>query len=198
MERRRRRAVRAVVQDASADAAVAAGASLAERSGGLKDPWQDEEPPSSVDASADETSDPAESGRAQPAGGPEPLVRERRDPKRARSLAHQGMAAYEAGNYAQATLSFERALAQNPSDKIALIGMRDTYFDKGDYGRSSRYGRRVVRLAPRSAAHRLRLGDAYFKVGRNRQAEKEYQKALEYGDERARSRLKLVRRRLGE
>jgi tetratricopeptide (TPR) repeat protein/tRNA A-37 threonylcarbamoyl transferase component Bud32 len=164
--------------------------------GKIRDPWEgeerdepevEEEPPVSADG-----------GPRGPGGGPEPIVREKRDPKRARSLAQQGMKAYKSGNYSQATLLFEQALAKNPNDKVALQGMRDAYFDKGDYGRATRYGRQVVKLVPNAPNHRIRLGDAYFKVGRNSQAEKEYKKALELGDRRAKERLELVHRRLGK
>jgi tetratricopeptide (TPR) repeat protein len=172
---------------------------------GQPKPARSSEAGAPADAATAEPAEPAESAAAQDArvtsrssATYEPLVREQRDPKRARSLAREGMVAFRRGDYAQATLLFDQALAKNPNDQLALTGMRDAYFDSGDYGRASRYGRTLVNLSPRDPDHRLRLGDAYFKVGRNGQAEKEYKKALELGDTRAKERLERVRLRLGK
>ena len=73
-----------------------------------------------------------------------------------------------------------------------MAGLRDVFFDRGDYGRAAQYGERAVELAPRSASHRLRLGDAYYKVLRMTDARTQYKKALRLGDERARWRLDKV------
>jgi tetratricopeptide (TPR) repeat protein len=149
------------------------------------------------DPFADDGDEPSARGDSR-GSGPEPLSREKRDPKVARALANKGMTAFRSGDYKHAILRFEQALAKNPKDKVALIGMRDLYFDRSDYGRSTRYGLRVVKLAPKNASHRLRLGDAYFKVARYSAAEKEYKQALDLGDSRAKERLARARKLLGK
>lgn len=145
---------------------------------------------------------PAGEERAEPTGDgegesePEADERDRRiDRPKAREIAEEGRAALSAGDEARAELLFERALGLHPTQSIALAGLRDLHFDAGDYGRAVRYAERVVRARPRTAEHRLRLGDAYFKVSRYDEAQREYAEALELGDDRARWRLDKARAR---
>jgi tetratricopeptide (TPR) repeat protein len=118
------------------------------------------------------------------------------DPERSRRLAHEGKRALRRGQEDEAELRFEQALAKNTRDPVALAGLRDLYFDRGDYGRAATYAKRVVEIDGRDAEHRLRLGDAYFKIARYEDAETEYAKAVRLGDSRARWRLQKTRKRL--
>jgi tetratricopeptide (TPR) repeat protein len=115
-----------------------------------------------------------------------------RDPQTSGTRASAGTKALRGGNLAEAQRLFEQALAHDRKNLVAMAGLRDVFFDRGDYNRAVQYGEKAVDLAPRSAAHRLRLGDAYYKVLRMSDARKQYEKALALGDERARWRLDKV------
>ncbi len=134
----------------------------------------------------DDTQPPAPDERPPPA----------RNPRQSRTLAMQGAAALAAGETARAQTLFDRALTSNRRNATALAGMRDLYFDRGDYGRAVRYGKRAVAAAGRNAEHHLRLGDAYYKVSRFTEAQTEYAAAHRLGDARARWRLDKVRKKV--
>jgi tetratricopeptide (TPR) repeat protein len=120
------------------------------------------------------------------------------DARAAKAAANRGTKALRAGDRAAARRAFEHALAQDPDNTEALAGLRDVFFDRGDYGRAVQYGERVVRHAPRAATHRLRLGDAYFKVMRLHDARAQYDKARALGDSRANWRLAKISATLRE
>ncbi len=126
---------------------------------------------------------------AEPPTQPKAIAR---DPQTASRRASAGVAARRRGHLAEAQRSFEQALAHDRKNLVAMAGLRDVFFDRGDYGRAVQYGEKAIDLAPRSAAHHLRLGDAYYKVLRTADARKQYEKALALGDERARWRLEKV------
>ncbi len=111
-------------------------------------------------------------------------------------LAREGQGAFRGGDDVRAKLRFEQALGWDTKNISALSGLRDIAFDAGQYGRAVRYGKRVVRLAPRGAAHHLRLGDAYFKVSSYELSVKHYGTASKLGAKDARSRLERARQRL--
>jgi tetratricopeptide (TPR) repeat protein len=115
-----------------------------------------------------------------------------RDPVTANERAKAGAAALRRGHLGDAQRLYEQALAHDRKNLDAMAGLRDVFFDRGDYGRAAQYGEKAVDLAPRSASHRLRLGDAYYKVLRMTDARTQYKKALALGDERARWRLEKV------
>lgn len=121
-----------------------------------------------------------------------------KNPKAAKRLASKGRSAARQGRTAVAKSLFERALTQDPRNTVALAGMRDIYFERGDYGRAVRYGKRTVAVLGRNSEHRLRLGDAYYKVARYRDAETQYAKALGFGESRAQWRLEKARKKLGK
>ena len=121
-----------------------------------------------------------------------------RDPAAARGLAKQAAAAARKGKASQAKLLFDRALSHDPRNVTAHAGLRDLAFDAGDYARAVRHGQRTVSLAPRNAAHQLRLGDAYYRTRKYTAAEKAYAKAARLGDERAKWRLERAREKLGK
>ncbi len=121
-----------------------------------------------------------------------------RDPKRAAQACATGQAALRAGRTDAAEAAFERALDLDRRSACALVGISDAYFDRGAYGKAAQYAAKAVAAAPGVAAYRLRLGDAYYKVHRYRDAQAAYAKALELGDATAQARLDKIRAKLGE
>ena len=126
-----------------------------------------------------------------------PAAEARRDSAAAAGLVTDARSAARAGNDAKAKLLYERALARDSYDVDAHAGLRDLAFDAGDYARAVRYGKKAARLAPRSATHQLRLGDAYYRTHKYAEAEKAYAAAAKLGDDRAKWRLERAREKLG-
>ena len=119
------------------------------------------------------------------------------DRARAAALAREGETALARGELASAQARFEQALAHDRRNVAALAGLRDVAFERSAYERAVKLGKRVVRARPRNAEHRLRLGDAYLKVLRHRDALAQYERALALGESRAGWRIEKVRRVLG-
>jgi len=147
-----------------------------------------EEPAPVVD-SRDEEDDEDDDGAA--------LRRAPTSPAQARKLASQGQRAMVSGNVGRAAELFEQALGHDRSNAKALAGLRDVEFERGDYHRAVKLGERVVRKRSKTASHRLRLGDAYLKVLRYRDALAQYEKALALGESRAKWRIDKVRGKIG-
>jgi len=119
------------------------------------------------------------------------------DRARARVLARKGRRSLAAGDLARAEALFEEALGHDRHQVDALAGLRDVEFERGAYPRAVRLGERAIRERPKAAEHRLRLGDAYLKVLRYRDALEQYEQALALGEERADWRIDKVRQKLG-
>jgi tetratricopeptide (TPR) repeat protein/tRNA A-37 threonylcarbamoyl transferase component Bud32 len=152
---------------------------------------------------------PASEKRAKPAAAAEPgadvagtdddgeAVRPA-DRTAARSLVSQGYGKLQNGERDAAERLFNRALERNHRDAKALDGLAQIAFARGDYSAAVRYGKRAVAASPGSAAYRVHLGDAYFKVFRYREAREHYQKAKDLGHGAADTRLEKVRAKLGQ
>jgi tetratricopeptide (TPR) repeat protein len=119
------------------------------------------------------------------------------DRARAKALASEGAAALAAGHLEHAQALFEQSLGHDRHLVVALAGLRDVAFERGAYDRAVTLGERVVRERPRSAVHRLHLGDAYLKVLRYRDALAQYERAHALGERRADWRIEKVRGKLG-
>ena len=131
---------------------------------------------------------------------PEPTVEleaSAEDPAAAAALAQEGRAALRRGELAAAEQLFNRALAASNRSSAALIGLSDVWFDRGDFAKAVGYAERAVKLAPKDADYRLRLGDAYYKVLRYLDAEKQYAVAAELGHPDGPARVAKVRSKLG-
>jgi tetratricopeptide (TPR) repeat protein len=116
----------------------------------------------------------------------------------ARSLVSQGYGKLQQGDRDAAERFFNRALERNHRDAKALDGLSQVAFQHGDYSAAVRYGKRAVSASPSSAAYRLHLGDAYFKVFRYGEAREQYQKAKDLGSKLAPARLDKVKAKLGQ
>lgn len=145
---------------------------------------QAEPPPSAADP---------QPATAQPETSTEPPADARtRDPAEAAQLVAAGNRARDSGRLADARKAFERALALDPRSHAALIGLSDVAFHGGDQARAANYARKAIKLAPRIADYRIRLGDAYFKAFRYEDARAEYVEAQRLGHASALARIAKV------
>ena len=152
----------------------------------------DDEPPSASPAASSRRKRPTRRAK-------EPqLETAARDPQRAAELAAQGVAALRAGRRSAAESLFNQAIAHDRANTTALMGLADVYFDLGANQRAVLYAERAVKAAPRTQTYRLKLGDAYFKVLRYRDALTQYEEAQKLGESRAEQRIAKVRAKLGE
>jgi len=122
----------------------------------------------------------------------------KRNPKRARELAERGLGALASGRRSEAESLFNQAIAFDRKNGTALMGLSDIYFDTGANQKAVLYAERAVQASPKNRTYRLKLGDAYFKVLRYRDALKQYQEAKKLGSERAEERITKVKSKLGE
>ena len=125
------------------------------------------------------------------------LGKAKRDPKKAAELAKEGMAALQAGKRGEAESLFNQAIAYDHRNGTALMGLSDVYFDRSANNKAVLYAERAVKAAPGNGRYRIKLGDAYFKVLRYRDALKQYQSAKKSGESRADARIQKVQAKLG-
>lgn len=111
-------------------------------------------------------------------------------------IARSGRAAFRRGQDDKARLLYEQALGVDARNLMALSGLRDIAFDRGDFGQAVRYGKRAVRVSPRRASEHSRLGDAYYKTARYDLAVKHYRRAVKLGSSNTKSRLERAKQRL--
>jgi serine/threonine protein kinase len=121
-----------------------------------------------------------------------------RDPERAKELAEQGMAALRAGRRSEASSLFNQAIAFDRSNATALMGLSDIAFDTGADTKAVNYAEKAVEASPGNQTYRLKLGDAYFKVLRYREALAQYEEAKKKGSGKADERIARVKAKLGE
>jgi tetratricopeptide (TPR) repeat protein len=67
----------------------------------------------------------------------------------------------DAGNWAEAIKSYRQAVADNPKDGDAHVGLGDAYMSAGQYEEAFAAYREAVRVAPRNADAHYSLGAAY-------------------------------------
>jgi tRNA A-37 threonylcarbamoyl transferase component Bud32/tetratricopeptide (TPR) repeat protein len=160
-----------------------------------------EEPPPSEDEGAETGDEELVLGDEVPEDATSPDVaptpESKRDRGRAKKLAKRGKKALSSGNRSEATSLFQKALAADDRNTEALIGLSRVFFDGGDYAKSARYARKAVRLKPRKAAYRIRLGDAYYKAYKFGEARAQYQEADKLGHPDAKGRLAKVKGKTG-
>lgn len=114
--------------------------------------------------------------------------------------AAEGASALSKGDLARAQVAFDKAVRADASNPDAVAGLAVVAFESARYTDALDYGRRAVRLQPKSAAHHVVVGDAYFKLLRYDDALTSYTRAqaLAPADEGIRTRIGRVRARLGE
>lgn len=77
------------------------------------------------------------------------------------------------------------------------MGLADVHFERAEHGKAVTYAEKAIRVAPRHAGYRLKLGDAYFKVLRYEDARTQYTKASELGHSAAQTRLHKLDQKVG-
>jgi len=137
------------------------------------------------------------SGGKRKPGSDESLGGSARDPGKAAELAKQGTAALQAGRRSEATNLFNQAISYDHRNAMALIGLSDVYFDTGSNQKAVLYAEKTVQAAPKNSEYRIKLGDAYFKVLRYRDALEQYRKAKELGSSKADSRISKAQDKIG-
>ena len=123
-----------------------------------------------------------------------------RDRAASAKAAAEGGAALSRGDLARAQAAFDRAVRADSTNPDAVTGLAQVAFESARYTEALDYGRRAVRLQPRSAAHHVVVGDAYFKLLRYDEALSSYSRAqaLSPNDEGIKTRIGRVKARLGE
>jgi tetratricopeptide (TPR) repeat protein/tRNA A-37 threonylcarbamoyl transferase component Bud32 len=144
--------------------------------------------------------DPKLDPKPEPAPTAEPeeeLEKAAQDRERSDELTQEGEAARRRGDFAAAERLFNQALAAYNRNGAALMGLSDVEFDRGHFERSVVFAERAVKVEPKKAEFRIRLGDAYFKVLRYHDAKAQYERAAELGHPRAGARLDKVKEKIG-
>ena len=121
-----------------------------------------------------------------------------RDPVRAKQLSDEGTAALRAGRRSEASSLFNQAIAFDRSNAVALMGLSDIAFDTGADTKAVNYAEKAVEASPANQSYRLKLGDAYYKVLRYREALTQYEEAKKRGSSKADDRIARVKAKLGE
>ena len=155
-------------------------------------------PAPSAPGASDEPATSGEPPEAEPDPEPAaPQTARRGDAAAARARVREGQSALRAGHFAQAERAFHRALAADPGAHAAMAGLSDVAFERGAYEVAAKWARKAVRRAPRRAAYRIRLGDAYLRVLRYRDAQTQYEKARALGSPVADKRLARLHAKTG-
>jgi len=112
----------------------------------------------------------------------------------ARDATRDGRRALRRGDRTAAELAFRRALELDPRSSSAVAGLADVYFERGDHDRAMHFAKVAVQRAPQSAAHHVRLGDAFYRLARYDEARAQYVTAQKIGSSIARRRLAALDR----
>ncbi|MCA9699512.1 MAG: protein kinase, partial [Myxococcales bacterium] len=155
------------------------------------------------DETGDEASDTGgktgrKTGRKTGKGGDdEALGGATRDPAKAAELAEKGMEALRAGRRDEAKGLFNQAISYDRGNAMALMGLSDVYFDTGSDQKAVLYAEKAVTASPKNNSYRIKLGDAYYKVLRYRDALEQYEKAKSLGASKADDRIKKAQAKIG-
>jgi len=120
-----------------------------------------------------------------------------RDPDKAKQLAEEGQSALRSGRRSEASSLFNQALAHDHTNAMALMGLSDVYFDTGADQKAVVFAEKAVSASPANQNYRLKLGDAYFKVLRYKEALEQYERAKKLGSSKADERINRVKTKLG-
>ena len=108
--------------------------------------------------------------------------------KMAEFYAKAGEAALRGGDPAGAAGNFQKALASNPKNVDAILGMGEVAMQQGLYTDAIRQLKRAAKLAPRSARVHVLLGESHLNSGNASAAEQSFKKALQLDPDNVRAR----------
>jgi tetratricopeptide (TPR) repeat protein/tRNA A-37 threonylcarbamoyl transferase component Bud32 len=154
-------------------------------------------PPPPAVATAVVPPEPARAARKPEALAPEEIPR---NPNASRAAVQNGREALTKGWLDDAEADFRRAIRADPLNAVAVGGMAEVAFERARYTEALDYGRRALKLAPRSTRLLTIVGDSYFKLLRYDEARASYQKALAIApnDAQIKSRIQRVKASVGE
>jgi tetratricopeptide (TPR) repeat protein len=123
-----------------------------------------------------------------------------RDKVASAEAAQRGRAAFDSGRYEQARADFERAVAMDQRNAMALAGLAAVQFERAKYEEAAYFAGRAARLLPKSAKNFRILADASFRLARYSDALRAYErvKALEPDNTEIDVPLQKVRNLLGQ
>ncbi|HWB81755.1 MAG TPA: tetratricopeptide repeat protein [Nannocystaceae bacterium] len=102
--------------------------------------------------------------------------------------------ARQQGRRADAVTAYKKVATIDPDNAEALGALARISFDRADFGDAVTWGKRAVAASPKSGKARIALGDAYYKLGKRSEAQKQYQKADALGHKLASRRLAMLAR----
>jgi len=119
------------------------------------------------------------------------------DPGRSKQLTEQADAKRQQGLRGEAKNLYGQAIAANPRNGQAHLGLALVHFDLASYDKARKSAQAAVKYSPRDGrAHKV-LGDAYYKAYRYQDAESAYEDAQRHGVNVGK-RLTDVREKLGK
>jgi TolA-binding protein len=107
-------------------------------------------------------------------------------------LVREAKEAQARGDTKRAHELFENVLARRPRNMAALEALSSLAFNRGDLRAAAGYLTRAVKVSPRNAELRIRLGDAHFKLEQYAKARTHFEKAAKLGHPSAARRLARV------
>ena len=149
-----------------------------------------------------QVSDPAKAGKKKGAAFVEGADSEvtPRDHAVSTKAAAEGAGALARGDLIRAQVAFDRAVRADAANPDAVAGLAEVDFENARYADALDYGRRAVRLQPRTPRYHVVVGDSYFKLLRYDEALAAYQRALTLSpdDGGIKARIDRVKARLGK
>jgi serine/threonine protein kinase len=119
------------------------------------------------------------------------------DPARSNELTKQADAKRKQGLRNEAKSLYGQAIAANPTNGDAHLGMALVHFDLGSYHQARKAAEQAVKHSPRNGRAHKTLGDALYKEFHYQEAEAAYQEAQRLGVNVG-NRLTEVRKKLGK
>ncbi|MCX4242624.1 protein kinase domain-containing protein [Paraliomyxa miuraensis] len=119
------------------------------------------------------------------------------DPARSNELVKEGDAKRKQGLRGEAKSLYGQAIAANPGNGDAHLGMALVHFDQSSYHQARKSAEQAVKLSPRNGRAHKALGDALFKEFHYQEAEAAYIEAQRLGVNVG-NRLTEVRKKLGK